>query len=224
MGEELCYRLGQEGFNLVLVSRSAQKLQQVQDKVLSLNSKVEVKYIVADLCKDALDLGMYKQIAAEVRTLDLALVVNNAGILYNGYHRTISADNHRETAILNSYPYVLLTSALLPQLKERKVGKTAVVNMASSAGFGAQPYAQTYAATKAFDLFFSEAIRMELLGSNVEVLTVCPMIVKTGMTKNSKLDWTSGAVTSQHYINYLFKCISSSKPMGLVVGPSVHTI
>lgn len=169
----------------------------MQEKILAQSPTVKVKYIVADLCKEALDLDMYQKIAAEVAGLDLAIVVNNAGVLYNGYYKNTSADNHREVTIINTYPYILLTRALLPQLKARKTAKTTIVNMASLAGFGAQPYAMTYSATKAFDLSFSEALRKEIAGEKyLEVLTVCPMIVKTSMTKNATLDWTSGAVTS----------------------------
>jgi short-subunit dehydrogenase len=62
---------------------------------------------------------MYQRIAEKVNRLDLAIVINNAGVLYNGYYKEIPAENNREVAIINTYPYVLLTKALLPKLKSR---------------------------------------------------------------------------------------------------------
>ena len=60
------------------------------------------------------DIKMYESIAEQVKDLDLAIVINNAGVMYNGFFREVSLDRHQETAIVNIYPYVLLTRALLP--------------------------------------------------------------------------------------------------------------
>lgn len=141
--------------------------------------------------------------------LDVAIVINNAGVLYNGLFKDIQADKQRELALINSYPYILLTRALLPQLKSR--GQvTTIVNMASSAGNQPQPYAAIYSCTKAFDLFFSEALSHEQLssGGNLEVLTVSPMIVQTSMTNNVAVSWSTGATSCEQYIEYLVRCLS----------------
>lgn len=81
--------------------------------------------------------------------------------------------------VVNTYPYILLTSSLLPILKKRKNEHAIIVNIASSAGIYPEPYAAIYACTKVFDKYFSEALRMEQnqKGETLEVLTVCPMII-----------------------------------------------
>jgi short-subunit dehydrogenase len=53
-------------------------------------------------------------------------------------------------------------------------GKGGIINVASNASFQPVPYMATYAATKAFVLHFSEAIRHELAGSGVQVMATCP--------------------------------------------------
>ena len=45
--------------------------------------KVQVRHIIMDLCKSAMDVEKYIQIAKEIENIDLALVVNNAGIAYD---------------------------------------------------------------------------------------------------------------------------------------------
>lgn len=51
MGEEITYRLAREGINIVLVSRSLEKLEQVQAKIGQINTECETMIIIADLCK-----------------------------------------------------------------------------------------------------------------------------------------------------------------------------
>ncbi len=73
---------------------------------------------------------------------------------------------------------VLLTRRLLPGMLARKHGH--VLNMASTAGFQPGPWMATYYATKAFVLSFSEALRQELAGTGVSVMTLCPGPTATG--------------------------------------------
>ena len=116
--------------------------------------------------------------------MDLAIVVNNAGIAYDKKLSVQKPEHVRELAIVNTYPYVLMTSALLPLLKQRGNFKSCIVNLSSSASFQPAPILGLYAATKVFDRFFSEALWQELSqsGSSIEVMTVCPMFVQTNMT------------------------------------------
>lgn len=124
---------------------------------------------------------------------------------------------------MNTYPYVLLTRALLPQLKRRKE-LTSIVNLASSASFIPGPYSAIYHCTKVFDRFFSEALAIELKSTQIEVMTVCPMYVQTNMIKNMSPSWVTGVTSSDQYVEKLIKCLSNAKPVGLLVGPPFHTI
>ena len=95
---------------------------------------METKIIQADLCSQAMDIQMYERIAKECMELDVVMLINNAGVLYNGYFKDQTAKQIREQVIVNTYPYLLLTSALLPKLI--KSGKKAcIMNLASSASF-----------------------------------------------------------------------------------------
>ena len=82
---------------------------------------------------------------------------------------------------LNVEAVVDLTSRFLPTMVAR--GRGAIINLASLAAFQPLPGAATYAASKAFVLSFSEAIRTELRGSGVTVTAVCPGPVKTEFTE-----------------------------------------
>jgi short-subunit dehydrogenase len=55
-----------------------------------------------------------------------------------------------------------------------------VLNVASTIAFQPGPYQAVYAATKAFVLSFTEALRVETRASGVRVLALCPGPVQTG--------------------------------------------
>jgi len=42
------------------------------------------------------------------------MLINNAGVIHNGYFKDQTAEQVREQVIVNTYPYVLLTRALMP--------------------------------------------------------------------------------------------------------------
>ena len=64
IGEEITYRLAEDGFNIVLVGRSAEKVQRVQDEVKRRSGgKVKTIPVIADLCKKAMDIEFYQSMA-----------------------------------------------------------------------------------------------------------------------------------------------------------------
>ena len=81
---------------------------------------------------------------------------------------------------------ILLTKHLLPLLKESSEG--ALVNVSSGLGYIAMPFYSVYAATKAAVKHFSEAMRRELAGYPVHVMTIYPTSTDTDMMKTAKVD------------------------------------
>jgi short-subunit dehydrogenase len=71
-------------------------------------------------------------------------------------------------------------------------GRGAIVNLASTAAFQPLPGQATYAASKAFVLSFSEAIRTELTGTGVTVTAVCPGPVRTEFVEVAGFDDVEG--------------------------------
>ena len=79
-----------------------------------------------------------------------------------------------------------LTRRLLPGMVQRRRG--AVLNVASLAAYGATPYTSTYGATKAFLLSFSESLAVELEGTSVHVVCVCPGFTRTEFQEKAHID------------------------------------
>jgi NADP-dependent 3-hydroxy acid dehydrogenase YdfG len=115
--------------------------------------------------------------AAERDLGPVDVLVNNAGIMQLG--RFLDEDDataHRQVDI-NVHGVLYGMKAVLPRMAAR--GRGHLVNIASSAGKGGFPGGATYCGTKHFVVGVSEAVRLELRGTGVEVSCVMPGIVNT---------------------------------------------
>lgn len=68
-------------------------------------------------------------------------------------------------------------------MRERRAG--ALVGIASVAGYRGLPGAAAYSASKAAAITYLESLRLELRGSGVKVITICPGFIDTPLTKNN---------------------------------------
>jgi uncharacterized protein len=179
LGEAFARQLAAQGANLVLVARSEDKLNRLAD-ALRQQAKVEVTVLRADLSSaEAVD-----RLLAEVRSrgIRVDLLVNNAGLgLFENFIDT-PLSRQMEQVNVNVLALVRLTHAFLPgMIAARKGG---VINIASNAAFQPLAGADLYAASKAFVLFFSEGLALELEKTGVRVLAACPGPVATQFFAN----------------------------------------
>jgi short-subunit dehydrogenase len=168
IGEEFARQLAGRGYDLILVARRKDRLEQLAEQVPTTAHVVE-----CDLSSDAAKLP------GEVEKLgvDVDLLVNNAGFGLRGHFLDFDAEREAEMVRLNCEAVVTLTHAFLPGMVERRRG--GVITVASTAGMQPLPYETTYGATKAFAISFMEALSMELRATGVRALVINPGPVKT---------------------------------------------
>lgn len=174
IGAELARGLARRGQNLVLVARREELLRELADELGPAHG-IRAEAVAADLG----DAAGRDRLAARVDELGLTvqILVNNAGFgTYLPFHE---ADREREVDMvrINVEAVVDLTARWLPGMVERSRG--AVLNTASTSAYQPIPGNATYAATKAFVLSFSEAVRTEVGDQGVTVTAVCPGPVRT---------------------------------------------
>jgi short-subunit dehydrogenase len=169
IGKAFAEELAARKINLVLVSRSAEKLNQIANK-LEQQHQVKVEVIAKDLTENNATNEVFDFIKSKGLTIDL--LVNNAG--FGDYGDFAERDGERQLKIiqLNIMALVDLTHKFLPLMRQRRSGS--IINVSSIAGFQPMPYISVYAATKAFVISFSEALWAENRDYGVKVLVVCP--------------------------------------------------
>jgi short-subunit dehydrogenase len=87
---------------------------------------------------------------------------------------------------VNVKSLVELTNRFLVPMRERRQG--VIINVASTAAFQAVPFMATYAATKAFVLSFSEALREENRPWGIHVLALCPGVTDTNFFEAANIE------------------------------------
>ena len=182
IGYEISRLLAMDGYNLVLVARSEQKLNDVA-RELETDFAIKATVLVQDL-----SLAMAAdQLRASLRELKLPvhILVNNAGFGSYGIFSDSSSTTNLDMILTNIVTLTRLTQLLLPELTSNK-GK--VLNVASLAAFQPVPMFAVYAATKAYVLSFSEALAEELKGTGVTVTALCPGVTETGFQKRSRME------------------------------------
>ena len=170
IGEALARVYAANGFDLALVARRADRLEDLAADLRAAHG-TEALVIPADLSEpDAAD-ALLAAVAAKGRSVDV--LINNAGYGLRGRYATT------DWAVIEAMLAVMLVSvcrlsrAVLPDMIGQGYGR--IVNVASVAGMvPGRPTAPLYNATKAFLIRASQGLHEETLGTGVHVTALCP--------------------------------------------------
>jgi uncharacterized protein len=183
IGEDLARLLAAGGRDVVLLARSADKLQAMASQ-LSAAHGIAATVLAADLSDAGATAQIARTLSARGTTIDI--LVNNAGF---GTAGTFAAeDPHAQEDMLqvNVVALTALTRAFLPGMLERKRGR--ILNVASTAAFQPGPFMTVYYASKAYVLSFSEALAEETAGTGVTVTCLCPGPTHTGFQSRAHVE------------------------------------
>jgi hypothetical protein len=172
IGAELARALARDGVSCVLTARREDRLRELAAE-LERDHRVGTRVVAADLA----DPGAVDRIVAALEGIDLAILANNAGFGHVGRLDKLDPERLRKLIEVNCTAPVLLTHRLLPRLLAR--GRGAILITGSVAGRQPLPLHGIYAASKAFDQFFGEALWVELLATGVDVLVFEPAATAT---------------------------------------------
>lgn len=180
IGRALASSLARFEPRLTLVGRRVGPLEEVAAEVRAAGGQAEVAAV------DLTEAGAAgKAVDAAVgRFGGLDILVNNAGNVRAGRLERIDETEVAAQVALNLTAPILLSRAALEPL--RASGEGLVVNVSSAIALVGMPFYATYAATKAGIAHFGEALRRELHGEGVGVLTVYPGATRTPMMESSK--------------------------------------
>jgi hypothetical protein len=176
IGEALAHCFARDGHRLVLVARSAGKLQALAEDLRTAHGAA-VDVLPADLAEPGAAAALAAALQRRRRAVDV--LVNNAGVLEQGAFTAIAAERHQELIALNVAGLTAMLSAFVPGMVRRGSGR--VLNVASIAAFQPVPALASYAATKAYVLSLSESLAEELRDTGVTVTALCPGITATSM-------------------------------------------
>jgi short-subunit dehydrogenase len=177
LGEEFAVQLADLGVTrIVLTARRADRLAELRAVLIAAHPQLRVDTITADLSDTAEVTGLIGALNA-LDGLACDILINNAGFGDLGTFESSDASKIEDMIEVNMTSLTRLTHWAVPGMLARKCGW--ICNVGSTAGLLPLPSFAVYAATKAYVNSFSEALRIELRGSGVNVLALCPGPVQT---------------------------------------------
>lgn len=167
IGKEFCWQLATQKVNLVLVAREKEALERLA-RELQGKYGIKTKVIVSDISQS----NFLEQIIAVTDSLEIGLLVNNAGFALTGNFLDHSLENELSLLYVNCRAPLMLAHTFGKKME--RLGRGGIINISSASAFQPLPFWTHYAATKVYDLYLAEGLWFELKEKGIDVLAVCP--------------------------------------------------
>ncbi|MCE9963591.1 SDR family NAD(P)-dependent oxidoreductase [Lelliottia amnigena] len=182
IGAVYAERFARRGHDLVLVARDKAKLDLLAEH-LRQERGIAVDVLPADLTQAA-DLA-----TVEARLRDdsrIGILINNAGVAQSGGFVAQTPDSIERLIALNVTALTRLASAVTPRWV--KAGEGSIVNISSIVGLAPEFAMTVYGATKAFVLFLSQGMDVELSSKGIYIQAVLPAGTYTEIWDRAGID------------------------------------
>jgi len=182
IGAAYADRFARRGHNLVLVARDRKRMEALATRLRE-ETGVAIDIIQADLTQAAELAVVEARLRDDAR---IGILVNNAGAALGGSFIEQSTHDVTRLVALNTTALLRLTSAVARRFA--KAGEGAIINIGSVVGLAPEFAMTVYGATKAFVLFLSQGLSLELGPKGVYVQAVLPAATRTEIWGHAGVD------------------------------------
>lgn len=173
IGATYADRFARRGHDLVLVARDRARME-ILAEGLRRETGVSVDLLPADLTEPDQLRAVEARLREDSR---IGVLVNNAGAGLGGSFDAQATDAIERLVTLNTTAPTRLASAVAPRFAAAGTG--AIINIGSVVGLAPEFAMAVYGATKAFILFLSQGLNLELGPKGVYVQAVLPAATRT---------------------------------------------
>lgn len=182
IGATYAQRFARRGHDLVLVARDKARLDALASR-LHEEHGVTVAVLQADLTQAADLAAVEARLREDAR---IGILINNAGMAQTGSLVQQTGESIDRLITLNTTAPARLAAAVAARFAQAGTG--AIVNIGSVVGFAPELGMTIYGATKAFVLFLSQGLNLELAPKGVYVQAVLPAATRTEIWQRSGMD------------------------------------
>lgn len=188
IGEAFAYELAAKKMNLLIISRSEEKLEKVCSEIVN-NYNVECRYIAHNYEKyPAPEFTQKLEEVCQELTENggIGVLINNVGVaneIPELFHALSLTDIDRMVTV-NINSTLHMTHVVLPYMLKRKTG--CIISVSSASSLHPTPMLAVYSATKSFMAQFSRSIHYEYKEHGIDVLCLVPYYVISNMFKRGK--------------------------------------
>ena len=203
IGLDMAKYLATKKFELILVARSKEKLEEIQEKL-----PTKVTIIVADLS----DEQRVKELYAMTKKENIDILINNAGLGDFGPLTETDLNKDLELIETNIKAVHILTKFFAKEMENREKDSY-ILNVASSAAFQPGPLMSTYYATKSYVYQLTEALYYEekKKKTKVHVSVLCPGPVETNFNNVAGVSFAVKPLTSSYVAKYAIDMMFKNK-------------
>jgi short-subunit dehydrogenase len=177
IGEALALDLAKRGAILGLLARREDLLKSLAEKCEANGGKARV--FAADVADEKAVADAVESLENEFGGIDI--VICNAGIGGAKHAKVLTPTDVRRVIDVNLMGAVNAVCAAIPKMLERKSGQ--LVAISSLAGFRGLPNSASYSASNKGGMTnFFESIRLDLIGSGIDITIIQPGFIKTPLT------------------------------------------
>jgi uncharacterized protein len=182
IGATYAERFARRGHDLVLVARDKMRLDTLAARLRE-ESKVAVDVMQADLTSPTDLAELETRLRDDAR---IGILINNAGMAQAGGFLDQTAEGIDTLIALNTTALTRLAAGVAPRFAQSGTG--AIVNIGSVVSFAPEFGMSIYGATKAFVLFLSQGLNVELAPKGVYVQAVLPASTRTEIWERARID------------------------------------
>ncbi|MDR0275758.1 MAG: SDR family NAD(P)-dependent oxidoreductase [Burkholderiaceae bacterium] len=209
LGKAFAQKLARYGFNLLLVSRTQEKLNRLQTELETFG--IHARTVCADLSNSS--EPTYSLITAAAQDVDLSIVINCVGVTVHQLYADIPSSTVRHLLSLNVNTTAIVTHTTLPLLLRHTATtgrRGALLNVGSIVGRFYWPGTQLYGACKAFIDHLTVPLAFEYR-AQLDVLSFQPTVMATAMatgTEPAAITITPQAA-AHAALSHLGRCVTS---------------
>lgn len=220
IGKQTAIEFAKLGSNIILVARTKNKLEEVENELKQFN--VDTLVCTCDVSKQDQVEIMSKIVLEKFSSIDI--LVNNAGFAIYGSVFDLSIDDIKSQMETNYFGMIYCTKNFLPSMIKKKSGH--IVNVASVAASFGLPGIASYCASKFAMLGFSEGLKHELKDTGVGITVVSPIMVKTNFFEHPSFEkmpkYSPTSLNSKTVAKAIVKASNSSRLE--IITPSIIRI
>ncbi|WP_028777566.1 SDR family NAD(P)-dependent oxidoreductase [Shimazuella kribbensis] len=211
IGEAFAVELAKQGYDVVLLARSKDKLEDLAARLEEYPIRIET--IVQDLSVEYAAKIIKEKV--EKYGLSIDFLVNNAGFGTSGEFLSNTMELDHQQVMVNVASVLDLTHVFLPSMVER--GHGTIINLASLISFVPMPYMSVYGATKAFVLAFSQTLAEEYRHKGIDILALCPGPTETKFFEVAGSNASDGMKmrTCDQVVKTAFRALANRKSVAI---------
>lgn len=181
LGKEFALQLARADFNILLVSRTASKLDTLSNEITTKFPSVQTKTLAMDFARN--QDSDYEKLKELVDELDVSVLVNNVGKSHSipTPFALTPEDEMTDIVTINCLGTLRATQLVVPGMMQRKRGL--VLTMGSFGGLLPTPLLATYSGSKAFLQQWSTSLGSELEPYGITVELVQAYLITSAMSK-----------------------------------------